>query len=132
MTNLHTPKLRLAAVFTLILGFAVLPALLHAADAPAIVGNWEGSISVGAQSLRLQLHFTQNKDGALAGTMVSPDQSDQSIAIDKIDFKDPKLHFEITAIGGVYDGSYDKAKDEISGTWQQGGQSLPLNVKRSK
>jgi hypothetical protein len=132
MTNLHASKLRLAAVFTLILGFVVLPALLHAADAPAVVGNWEGSISVGAQSLRIQLHFTQTKEGALAGTMVSPDQSADSIPIDKIDFKVSALHFEITAIGGSYDGTYDKTKDEINGTWKQGGQSLPLNVKRAK
>src|SRR5882724_543981 len=132
MTNLHTPKLRLAAVCTLILGFAVLPALLHAADAPAIVGNWEGAISVDAQSLRIQLHCMQTKEGALAGTLVSPDQSADAIPMDKIDFKNPILHFEIAAIGGTYDGSYDKAKDEISGTWKQGGQSLPLSVKRAK
>jgi hypothetical protein len=52
--------------------------------------------------------------------------------MDKVDFKDPALHFEITAIGGAYDGSYDKAKDELSGKWQQGGQSLDLNLKRAK
>ena len=132
MINLRVPLLRLAAVFTLILGFAVLPALLHAAAAPVIVGNWEGSISAGGQSLRIQFHFTEAKDGSLAGTLVSPDQTDQAIAIDKIEFKDPTLHFEIAAIGGAYDGSYDKAKDEITGTWKQGGQALPLNVKRAK
>jgi uncharacterized protein len=132
MTNILAAKLRLAAIFALVLGFAVLPTLLKAADAPAIVGNWEGSISAGPQSYRIVLHFTQDKDGKLAGTLVSPDQSDQSIAMDKIDFKEPTLHFEITAIGGSYDGTYEKAKDEISGQWKQGGQSAPLNVKRAK
>jgi uncharacterized protein len=131
-TVAHATKLRLAAIFTLILGFVVLPVLLHAATAPAVVGNWEGSISAGGQSLRIQFHFTQTKEGALVGTLVSPDQSADAIAIDKIEFKDPALHFEIAAIGGSYDGTYDKAKDEISGQWKQGGQSLALTVKRAK
>ena len=132
MTNMNAKKLRLAAIFTLILGFAVLPALIHAADAPAIVGNWEGSMSGGGQSYRLVLHFTQSKEGAVGGTLESPDQGPGSMAIDKVEFKDGALHFEITSIAASYDGTYDKAKDEISGQWKQSGQTLPLNVKRTK
>jgi hypothetical protein len=137
MTRIHTTNtsatpLRLATIFTLILGFAVLPALLHAADAPAVIGNWEGAISAGGQSLRIVLHFTQTKDGALAGTLESPDQGAGAMTIDKVEFKDGALHFEMAAIAATYDGTYDKAKGEISGTWKQSGQSLPLNVKRAK
>jgi len=132
MTNHHAKQLRLAAVFTFIFAIAVLPVLLHAADASPIVGNWEGSISAGGQSLRIVLHFTQTKEGALAGTLESPDQGAGSMPIDKVEFKDAALHFEMTAIAATYDGTYDKAKDEISGTWKQSGQSLPLTVKRAK
>jgi hypothetical protein len=132
MTNMNAKKLRLAAIFTLILGFAVLPALLHAADAPAVVGNWEGSISAGGQSLRIVIHVAQSKEGALGGTLESPDQGPGSMAIDKVEFKDAAFHFEITSIAASYDGTYDKAKDEISGQWKQSGQTLPLNMKRVK
>jgi uncharacterized protein len=132
MTTLRTTQFRLAAVFMFIFAIAVLPVLLHAADAPAIVGNWEGSISAGGQSLRIVLHFTQTKEGALAGTLESPDQGAGSMPIDKVEFKDAALHFEMTAIAATYDGSYDKAKDEISGTWKQSGQTLALTVKRVK
>jgi uncharacterized protein len=132
MTNMHAKKLRLATIFALVLGFAVLPALLHAADAPAIVGNWEGTMSAGGQSFRIVLHFTQTKEGALAATLESPDQGPGAMAIDKVEFKDAALHFEITPIAAAYDGTYDKAKDEISGTWKQSGQAIPLNVKRAK
>jgi hypothetical protein len=132
MTNIHAKKLRLATIVTLILGIAVLPALIHAADAPAIVGNWEGSMSAGGQSYRLVIHFTQTKEGALAATLESPDQGPGAVAIDKIEFKDAALHFEITSIAATYDGTYDKAKDEISGSWKQSGQTFPLNVKRVK
>jgi hypothetical protein len=108
-------KFRLVAALALIFTFAIVPALVKAADAPAVIGNWEGSMSAAGQSFRIQLHFTQSKDGAITGTLVSPDQGEQAIPMDKIEFKDLTLHFEITAIGGSYDGSYDKAKDEISG-----------------
>jgi uncharacterized protein len=132
MKYMHAKKLRLATIFALILGFAVLPALLHAADAPGIVGNWEGTMSAGGQSFRIVFHFTQTKEGALTATLESPDQGAGAMAIDKVEFKDAALHFEITAIAAAYDGVYDKAKDEISGTWKQSGQTIPLNVKRTK
>lgn len=132
MTNPHAKKLRLATIFTLILGFALLPALIHAADAPAIVGNWEGSMSAGGQSYRIVLHFTQTKEGALAGTLESPDQGPGAMPIDKVEFKDAALHFEMTAISAMYDGSYDKAKDEIAGQWKQSGQTISLSMKRVK
>jgi hypothetical protein len=132
MTNIYGKKLRLAAIFTLILGFAILPALLHAADAPAVVGNWEGAISAGGQSLRIVIHITQSKEGALGGTLESPDQGPGAMAIDKVDFKDAAFHFEITSIAAAYDGTYDKAKDEIAGQWKQSAQTLALNVKRAK
>lgn len=132
MTNICAKKLRLAAIFTFILGFAVLPALLHATDAPVIVGNWEGSISAGGQSLRIVLHITQGKEGALGGTLESPDQGPGAMAIDKVEFKDAALHIELTSIVASYDGTYDKAKDEISGQWKQSGQTLALNLKRAK
>ena len=132
MTNMHAKNFRFATIFALVLAFAVLPALLHAADAPAIVGNWEGTMSAAGQSYRIVLHFTQTKEGALAATLESPDQGPGAMAIDKVEFKDAALHFEITPIAAAYDGTYDKAKDEISGTWKQSGQAIPLNVKRAK
>ncbi len=132
MKNVSANRSRLTAIFVLALAVAVLPSLLHAADAPAIIGNWEGSMSAGGQSFRIQLHFTLSKEGAITGTLVSPDQSEQAIPVDKLEFKDSALHFEITAIGASYDGSFDKTKDEISGQWKQSGQTLALNVKRAK
>jgi hypothetical protein len=73
MKTVPVSKLRLISSLMLILAFAVVPAFVSAADAPAIIGNWEGSMSAGGQSFRIQLHFTQSKDGAITGTLVSPD-----------------------------------------------------------
>ena len=62
--------------------------------------------------------------------MDSPDQHVTGMGIDKIEFRDAKLHFEMAQIGGVYDGALDPAKSEITGHWKQGGQDMDLNLKR--
>jgi hypothetical protein len=140
MSNRHVSKLRiskfcLACGLVFAFAIAITPVLLHAAaaPAPAVIGNWEGSISAGEQSLRLVIHVTQDKDGGLTGTMDSLDQGANGIPLNNVSFKDPKVHYEIGGTyPGFYDGSYDKAKDEISGHWQQAGQDLTLNLKRAK
>jgi hypothetical protein len=135
-------KLFLAGALVVACAIAVAPVFLSAAsplaivpaDAPAIIGNWEGTLSAGGASLRLVVHLTQGKDGALAGTMDSLDQEGANgMPLSNISYKEPKLHFDLAIEPpGAYDGSYDKDKNEISGHWQQGGQDLTLLLKRAK
>lgn len=133
MKQAFRKNIRLAMVVAFALTVAALPALLHARPAaPGVVGNWQGALNAGGQSLRIVLHFTQAKDDSLSGSLESPDQGPGTIAMDKIDFKDPTLHFEITSIGGIYDGSVNKDKSEITGHWKQGGQDFELNLKRAQ
>ena len=127
-------QFRFLAVLTLALGAAMLPTLLKAAptEAPAVVGDWKGAMSGGGNTYHLVVHIAQEKDGNLSGNMISTDQSPTPIAFDKIEFKDPALHFEITAIGGIYDGSLNKDKSEIAGHWKQSGLDLELSLTRNK
>jgi hypothetical protein len=135
-------KFCLAVALVFIFAIAAAPALLRAAssssaapaDALAVVGNWEGALSTGGPSLRLVVHLTQGKDGALAGTLDSLDQEGSNgMLLSNVSYKEPKLHFELTVEPpGAYDGTYDKDKNEISGHWQQGGQDLMLLLKRAK
>jgi hypothetical protein len=130
LRRLRFSKLSIAAA--LVFAIAIVPTLLHAA-APAIVGNWEGAISAGGTTLRLAIHFTQDKDGALKATMDSLDQGSNGIPLINVSYKEPKVHYELGGdYPGTYDGTYDKAKDEITGHWQQAGQDLTLLLKRAK
>jgi uncharacterized protein len=131
--------LTLALVFVFASGVA--PAFLHArpapamaaVDSPAVIGNWEGSISAGGTTLRLVIHITQDKNAALTGTMDSLDQGANGIPLINVSYKEPKAHFEIGGdYPGIFDGSYDKSKEEISGHWMQAGQDFPLVLKRAK
>lgn len=136
-SNLH-----FAVALFFAFAIAVAPAFLSAApalttapaDGPVVIGNWEGTLSAGGASLRLVVHLTQGKDGALAGTMDSLDQEGANgLPLSNISYKEQKLHFELAIEPpGAFDGSYDKDKNEISGHWQQGGQDLMLLLKRAK
>lgn len=111
-----------------VLGLALSTAL--AAPPAAVVGDWQGSLDTGSGSLRVGLHFSQMKDETFAGTLDSPDQGATGIAIDKVTFQQPELHFEITRMGSSYDGKISKDNLEITGQWKQGGGALQLSLKR--
>lgn len=56
-------------IAALALGMAV------AALTPPIVGDWQGALSAGGNSLRMVLHVTQDNESKLTGTVDSPDQT---------------------------------------------------------
>jgi hypothetical protein len=114
-------------------GLALLPAQARAEKAPAIVGDWEGTLDAGAQGkLRVLLHVTQAKDGSLSATMDSPDQNATGIPVTTITYKEPALHFESEPIKGSYEGKMNKENTGIAGDWSQGGATLSLVFKRIK
>jgi uncharacterized protein len=116
-------------------GLVILPAVLLAATGSDVVGNWEGALDAGAQGkLRIVVHISQSKDSSLSGTMDSPDQGATGIAITKITYDAPKLHFECASIPGDahFDGTVSNDKTQITGDWSQGGNSLPLNLSKAK
>jgi hypothetical protein len=145
MSNNSLRNFCISVSLVLALAIVISPALLRATPVaaavlasgpvagPAVLGNWEGALSAGGGSYRLLIHLTQDKDGALTGTMDSLDQGANGIPLTNISYKEPKVHFEIGGPSpGLYDGSFDKAKDAISGNWQQAGQDFPLDFKRAK
>lgn len=123
----------LLAALAITWGLAVLPIRARAEKAPAVVGDWEGTLDAGMQGkLRVVLHVTQAKDGSLSATLDSPDQNASGIPVTTINYKEPALHFESEPIKGSYDGKMNKENAEIAGEWKQGGGTLPLVFKRVK
>jgi len=101
-------------------------------DSP-VVGTWEGTLDAGPQGhLRVVVHISQAADGSLSATLDSPDQGATGIPVSKITFKEPDLSFESSVINGSYQGTMNKERSEITGTWSQGGASLPLTYKRAQ
>ena len=95
-----------------------------------IQGTWLGTIQApGGIKLRLILHIDRDATGALSVKMDSPDSGANDIPVPKATLTDSTFHFEIPSSGVTYDGRLNAARDEITGTFTQGGISQPLNLK---
>ncbi len=100
------------------------------AAAQKITGTWNGVLVAGPQNLHLRLHIAAAPDGTATGTMDSLDQGANGIPLGAITLKDDnKVRFEVPGVGGVYEGVL--AEDGLTGQWQQGGQTLPLDFKKA-
>ena len=92
--------------------------------AQAIDGDWQGTLDVGGQQLRLVLHLTPDGKGGFAGSLDSLDQGAKGISVTAV--ADSVLKFELPQIGGSYEGKIDAGATSVDGTWSQSGNSLPL------
>ncbi len=111
--------------------------LLAQAEAPSdakqqpVVGTWQGMLSNGmGGQLRVVLKVDRNAEGALTATMDSPDQNATGIPVAKISVEAQKVSLDVAAVTGSYEGTLDPQKNEITGTWKQVGQTLPLVFKK--
>jgi hypothetical protein len=92
-------------------------------------GNWEGSLDVNGQILRLVLKLASGADGA-TGVLVSLDQNSGEIPVATVTQEGSRLKLLVTVIGGTFDGELKGG--ELAGTWMQGPLNLPLVFKRGK
>lgn len=94
--------------------------------APALEGDWHGTLAAGSASLRLGLHIEKASDGLFLGKLNSLDQG-AVLPLDSIERKGDRVTFTIKAVGGSFDGTL--TGDKLKGTWTQGG-PLPLEFSR--
>ena len=113
---------------------AFLALILHAGSSRAqtAVGDWHGDLAAGGMSLRIGLTIAAGPDGALTGSLLSPDQTPQPIPIEAIKLGGAKLSFTSDAVAGRYDATWDAKTQGWTGTWSQGGNSLPLALAKGK
>ena len=94
-------------------------------------GTWNGTLAAGGANLRLRVNISKTAAGGATGTMDSLDQGANGIPLSAITLKANKLRFEVRGVGGVYDGTLAADGATVSGKWQQGGGSLPLEFKKA-
>lgn len=97
-----------------------------------VEGLWQGAIETHGMRLRFQLHVYHDPDKQLIAALDSLDQQVSGLPASHVSLKDPIFRFEIPSVAGVYEGSLNAAKNEITGNWSQtSADNLPLNFKRS-
>ena len=116
-------------MFRIVIILVALVLTAGVAHGQTIVGDWEGTLKVGASTLRLVLHITQDKDGLVA-SLDSPNQGVVNVPVPEASFKDSKLTLTIDVIAGSYEGTLHANGNLLEGTWSQGDQSLPLTFAR--
>ena len=94
-------------------------------------GSWQGTLDVGGQKLRLVVTVTKSDAAAYAGKLESPDQG-ATIPIDTITVNGDAVRLEIKSPAIVFEGALNKERTELTGTFTQADQQLPLTFKRSE
>ena len=98
------------------------------AVAKDFLGSWEGTLE--GPGLRLVLKISNDAGGAKA-VLISLDQGGVEIPASAIEQKDSKLTLTVNMVGGKYEAEINKESSELSGTWTQGGNGLPLKLKKA-
>ena len=98
------------------------------AVAKDFLGTWEGTLE--GPGLRLVLKISNEASGAKA-MLIFLDQGGTEIPVSVIDQKDSKLTLLVKMVGGQYEAEINKEGSELNGTWTQGGNGLPLKLKKA-
>ncbi len=97
----------------------------------AAEGVWQGALDTNGMRFRLQLHIAHDAQGQLTATLDSIDQGINGFRATNVSQKESAVHFDLSAVQGVFDGSLNAAGNVISGALEQSGSTSVLNFKRS-
>ena len=101
-----------------------------AAPAPAIAGRWEGVLHAQGAELELVFHVSEGPQG-LEATIDSVTQGVNGIPVEEATYRDGRLLLEAKSILGVLDVNLE-GENTLRGTWNQAGQSFPLELTRAE
>jgi len=108
---------------------ALLMLLGSAAAAQDITGDWQGTLKVGRQDLRLIVQIAKGDVGWKA-TLYSIDQTTSPIPATSVALEGSNLKLTVEAVRGTYEGRISPDGASITGTWTQGA-PLPLVLRRA-
>jgi hypothetical protein len=96
--------------------------------AQVFLGTWEGMLE--GPGLHLVLKMSNEASGGKA-VLISVDQGGVEIPVSAIEQKDSKLTLQVAMVGGQYAAEINKEGSDLNGTWTQGGNDLPLKLKKT-
>ncbi len=93
----------------------------------SIDGDWEGATIYRLRDLVTIVHFESMEEG-VQGTLDFPQIGRSGLALFKVSFEPPKVHFELREFDTVFDGELNG--DTISGEFVDPDGSGPFTLKR--
>lgn len=91
-------------------------------------GEWNGTLDIQGTKLRIVFHI-EKSENQFKATFDSPDQNAFGLRVEEVLFKESEVVIKIPMIGATFNGEMNNDKNEIHGTFEQGGLSIPLNLK---
>lgn len=126
---LRLPLLGRAAALLSLLALAA-PMAAAQEVSEALVGSWEGPLDVG-EEVATVVHIELGPDGALTGTVDSPDQQVWGLPLSSVEVDaDGAVRIELAMTAGVFEGGLDPASGELRGLWRQRGTTQDFVLKR--
>jgi hypothetical protein len=129
------PKHSVAVVLAFVLfafgGLAVRAASLPKLSplGPDLEGVWDGLLQMGSGTMPLSFAIT-TVDGKATVSVDILEQNARDIPVNAATRDGGKLHFDVNAIEGSFDGTLSPDGAGIQGTWTQVGKRVPLVLKR--
>src|SRR5262245_7549531 len=102
--------------------------MLGSSAQDALVGNWQGTLAVGPNMLRIGL-IVASEAGQYRATLVVIDQEGAKIPVQRMTLTGNSVHLDVPAINGTYDGTLSSDRQAISGAFSQ-GMPQPINFNR--
>jgi pimeloyl-ACP methyl ester carboxylesterase len=99
--------------------------MLIAIATAALMGTYQGEIKAGSFTLHLVLTVAASGEAKLR----VPEQGNVELPIAQVTLTGKEVKFAIPQIGANYHGELEQ--DTITGTWEQGGKSMPVVFKRT-
>jgi uncharacterized protein len=97
-----------------------------------VEGNWQSALETHGLRLRYQLHVSHDTESELVASLDSLDQGVIGLPAVRVSLRDDNaFHFEIPSVAGIFEGTYDPAKNIIVGNWSQTGAEQKLEFHRS-
>jgi pimeloyl-ACP methyl ester carboxylesterase len=97
-----------------------------------VEGIWQSAMEAHGLRLRFQLHVSHDTEGELVAALDSLDQGVNGLPAVRVSLKgDNTFHFEIPSVAGIFQGTFNPAKNTILGNWSQTGAEEKLEFKRS-
>ena len=82
--------------------------------------------------MRLAIKLGKFPNGSYAAILTSVDQGGQAFVASSVGYTNPVLRVDCKNIRGAYMGTLNKAGTAMEGKWEQGGNSIDLNLKRAE
>ena len=98
-------------------------------SAQSLRGDWSGKLTLPMGKLRMVIHLTEEA-GRWSAILDSPDQGAYGLRADEVQVSGDSLRLELRSLRLTYT-ALRTADDKLSGNFQQGGMSLPLDMERS-